>query len=180
MTMSDHGGPESSTGELRLETTRLLLRTIDPADARAMADLLEGDSDAVRQTERLADPCDEAAAMDWIARRQGSRERTFALEHGGFFIGCIGLSVAGHEVGLGYWLGRRYWNHGYATEAGQAIVDLARKIGVTTIDAEVFLANPASAKVLVKLGFKKRDLLRKSLLERGGMRTLQRYQLKLA
>jgi RimJ/RimL family protein N-acetyltransferase len=131
-------------------------------------------------TERLPDPFDEAAAKIWIARRRGPGERTFAIELEGCFIGCIGLSIAGHEAGLGYWLGRRYWSHGYATEAGQAIVDLARQLGVITIDAEVFLTNPASANVLVKLGFKKRELLQKSLPQRGGMRTLQSYRLKVA
>ncbi len=87
-------------------------------------------------TERISDPCDEAAALEWIARRQGPGERTFAIDLNGTFIGCIGLSLSGRSAGLGYWLGRSHWNCGYATEAGQAIIVLARGIGLTTIVAD--------------------------------------------
>jgi RimJ/RimL family protein N-acetyltransferase len=166
--------------ELQLETTRLLLRPLNPADARPMAHLLERDTAAVRMTERLADPCDEVAARDWIARRRGPGEQTFAIELGGAFIGCIGLLIEGREAGLGYWLGRRYWDHGYATEAGQAIIELARQRGVDLIVAEAFPTNPASAAVLLKLGFAKCGRIQKSLPERGGLRTLQRFELHLS
>jgi RimJ/RimL family protein N-acetyltransferase len=145
-----------------------------------MAHLLEGDSAAVRMTERLADPCDEVAARDWIARRRGPGEQTFAIELGGTFIGCIGLSIAGREAGLGYWLGRPYWKQGYATEAGRAIVNLAGHLEVELVVAETFLTNPASAAVLLKLGFAERGRIQKSLPERGGPRTLQRFELRFS
>ena len=56
-------------------------------------------------------------------------------------------------AGLGYWVGRPSWNRGFATEAGQAILDHARSLGVRTIMAETFPENRASARVLSKLGF---------------------------
>ena len=112
---STHATPE----EQRLKTVRLLLRPLAPTHARAIAHLLESDSAAVRMTERLADPCDEAAARDWIDRRRGPDERTFAIDLRGTFIGCIGKTVGGREAGLGYWLGRPYWGQGFATSSDQ-------------------------------------------------------------
>jgi RimJ/RimL family protein N-acetyltransferase len=170
---------QSDAAGHRLNTSRLLLRPLSSQDAPSMAHLLEKDSAAVRMTERISDPCNEAAALEWIARRQGPGERTFAIDLNGTFIGCIGLSLNGRNAGLGYWLGRSHWNCGYATEAGQAIVVLARGIGLTTIIAEAFLTNPASAAVLTKLGFAGCGPVQKLLPDRGGLRTLQRFELQL-
>jgi RimJ/RimL family protein N-acetyltransferase len=55
---------------------------------------------------------------------------------------------------LGYWIGRKYWRHGYGTEAIGALVDYAfRTYPVERIGAGVFHDNPASRGLLEKLGF---------------------------
>ena len=56
-------------------------------------------------------------------------------------------------VELGYWIARPFWGHGYATEAAVALVDIARALGFTQLEGSHFLDNPASARVLEKLGF---------------------------
>ncbi|MFC7292135.1 GNAT family N-acetyltransferase [Hirschia litorea] len=55
---------------------------------------------------------------------------------------------------LGYWLGQKHWGKGLATEAGNAVLDWAK----AALDADTFVAghfadNPASGRVLTKLGF---------------------------
>lgn len=57
-------------------------------------------------------------------------------------------------VELGYWIARPFWDRGYATEAGIALIDIARVLGVAQLEGSHFLDNPASARVLEKLGFK--------------------------
>ncbi|WP_084174550.1 GNAT family N-acetyltransferase [Afifella pfennigii] len=61
---------------------------------------------------------------------------------------------------LGYWIGRRFWGRGYATEALDAIVaaaflepGFAGKDFPERLGAGVFTDNPASRRVLEKLGF---------------------------
>lgn len=56
-------------------------------------------------------------------------------------------------VELGYWISRPYWGNGYATEAGRALIDIARTLGLTQLEGSHFLDNPASGRVLEKLGF---------------------------
>jgi RimJ/RimL family protein N-acetyltransferase len=54
---------------------------------------------------------------------------------------------------MGYWIARSFWGRGYATEACAALIDIAKTIGLTSLEGSHFLDNPASARVLEKLGF---------------------------
>jgi RimJ/RimL family protein N-acetyltransferase len=54
---------------------------------------------------------------------------------------------------MGYWIGRPFWGRGYATEACQALIDIARALRLPSLEGSHFLDNPASARVLEKLGF---------------------------
>lgn len=67
--------------------------------------------------------------------------------------GCgIHRSDAGPE--LGYWLTPDAWGRGYATEAGRAMLGVARwTLGHRRLVACHHLDNPASGRVLRKLGF---------------------------
>ena len=56
-------------------------------------------------------------------------------------------------VELGYWISRAHWGRGIATEAGKALIDIARTLGLRRLEASHFLDNPASGRVLEKLGF---------------------------
>lgn len=54
---------------------------------------------------------------------------------------------------IGYWIGVPYWGNGYATEAGNAIIERARDLGIKTIVLKYFDGNGASRRVSEKLGF---------------------------
>ena len=56
-------------------------------------------------------------------------------------------------VELGYWIARPFWGRGFATEASTALVDIARTLRLERLQASYFLDNPASGRVLEKLGF---------------------------
>jgi len=68
--------------------------------------------------------------------------------------GACGLGRrASGSVEIGYWIGRPFWGRGYATEACRALIDIARTLGLPNLEGSHFLDNPASARVLEKLGF---------------------------
>jgi RimJ/RimL family protein N-acetyltransferase len=69
-------------------------------------------------------------------------------------IGGIGLHDQNGEAEIGYWLTRDVWGQGYATEAGQAVVSMARdSLRLRRLVSGHFVDNPASGRVLTKLGF---------------------------
>jgi RimJ/RimL family protein N-acetyltransferase len=60
---------------------------------------------------------------------------------------------------MGYWIARAYWGRGFATEACSALVEIARALGLARLEGSHFLDNPASARVLEKLGFEPTGLI---------------------
>ena len=67
--------------------------------------------------------------------------------------GCgLGRKPSG-GVELGYWIARAHWGRGLATEAAAAVIDIARTLGLPRLEGAYFVDNPASGRVLEKLGF---------------------------
>ena len=62
-------------------------------------------------------------------------------------------------VEMGYWIARSHWGRGLATEACTALIDIARTLGLARLEASHFIDNPASARVLEKLGFESTGLI---------------------
>ncbi|NER06542.1 MAG: GNAT family N-acetyltransferase, partial [Okeania sp. SIO3C4] len=82
----------------------------------------------------------------------------YAVTHGetGHLIGMCSVEMRARSNGLevAYWIGRKWWGHGYATEASKAVVDLAFKVtGTDEIFATCRVNNVASRRVLLKQGF---------------------------
>jgi RimJ/RimL family protein N-acetyltransferase len=139
-----------------LETERLLLRPFRLEDAREVQ-RLAGAREVAAGTLEIPHPYPDGAAEEWISGQPSVRSLTFAIERkeDGALIGAIGLRLE-REHGraeLGYWIGVPYWNNGYATEAGRAVVRHGFEAeGLNRIYAFHFSSNPASGRVLQKLG----------------------------
>ncbi len=73
----------------------------------------------------------------------------------GELIGVAGLDrMPDGEVELGYWIARDHWNRGYACEAARHMIEIARaELKLPRLVAGYFVDNPASGRVLEKLGF---------------------------
>lgn len=72
-------------------------------------------------------------------------------------IGVIGLALHGESQSaeLGFYFGRQCWGQGFATEAGQAFVRAALDVtAYARLTSGYYADNPASGRVLTKLGFK--------------------------
>ena len=163
-------------------TKRLCLRLLKPSDAADIVRLLGNDGEAVQMLESISDPVTEEAALDWIDRRTGPDQHVFAilLKSSGEFIGAIGFGGAKEMPYVGYWIGRRHWNHGYATEAVMGLIDYARWLGIPALQADTFPNNPSSARVLAKAGFVNIGRIQLNLPMRGGMRELEHHEINLA
>jgi len=137
-----------------VKTERLTLRPLRASDAEAVT-ALAGDADVARMTSRIPHPYDLAQAGEWIAQIPQSGEVVFAAVHQGALIGCVGYMPEDDSCAeFGYWIGKPRWNRGFATEAARAVA--AHAFGTSEIHTLVvghFKDNPASARVLQKLGF---------------------------
>jgi len=96
-------------------------------------------------------------------------------------VGSCGLGRrASGRIELGYWIARPFWGRGFATEAGEALVAMARALGLDRLEASHFLDNPASGRVLEKLGFKPTGLsAERYSCARGGDAMARLYRLSL-
>ncbi len=57
-------------------------------------------------------------------------------------------------VEFGFWIARSFRGRGFAVEAGDALIAIARTLGLARLDASHFVDNPSSGRVLEKLGFR--------------------------
>jgi RimJ/RimL family protein N-acetyltransferase len=69
-------------------------------------------------------------------------------------VGACGLGRRpSGSVEMGYWIARAFWGRGYATEACEALLGIAQALGLPSLEGSHFIDNPASGRVLEKLGF---------------------------
>lgn len=135
---------------------RMLLRPIWPEDSQALFAGI-ADEGVVRHLARAPWPYEERHAREFIALAADPMHPRFLITRArdAAVVGCIGIDATDTSVApeLGYWIARPHWGKGYATEAGAAVIAIARTLGHREVRASHFLDNPASGRVLRKLGF---------------------------
>ena len=139
-----------------VRTDRLFLRPAWLEDAPELARAI-GDKTIVRNLARVPWPYREQDARDAIARERHPYLPSLLVtlpDEGGRIVGGIALSDDEGRTSLGYWVARGYHGRGYATEAGRAVLGLARLAGHRCVHSGHFADNPASGRVLRKLGFR--------------------------
>lgn len=113
-------------------------------------------------------------AREWLAGATADDPPNhYAIEVAGAFAGAIGLMpLDGEHRGValfGYWLGRRYWRHGIASDAARTFARYAlRERGLRRLEASVFAPNAASARVLENAGFTLEARKRAGYVDREG------------
>ncbi|MBM3565442.1 MAG: GNAT family N-acetyltransferase [Alphaproteobacteria bacterium] len=158
-------GPETSCwtgappGRVPLSAKNLRLRPLRDDDAAAIA-RLAGDWEVARWTAYVPHPYEPAQAQAFIAEARAKAEAgtayAFAAERiaDGVFLGCFECRVENGEADFSYWIGRDYWNGGYATEAVRRVARFAfRDLNLAAVRAGTMTDNQASARVLEKAGF---------------------------
>lgn len=167
-------------------TERLLLRPGWSQDAEALYAAIR-DEGIVRNLARAPWPYTMADAKAFLAteRKASAPVSLIFLRTDGApqLIGTIGLDRdADGETELGYWIARAHWGQGYVTEAGRALIGMARdSLRLKRLTAGHFADNPASGRVLEKLGFRPTGVTRPCYSAgRGTSAPCRRYALALA
>jgi RimJ/RimL family protein N-acetyltransferase len=138
-------------------TERLLLRPSWPEDAAELHSAI-ADEGIVRNLASAPWPYTAEEAVRFATLDHDERHPAFLLmlrtDDTPRLIGACGLGDRNGEAELGYWIARPYWGLGFASEAGRAVLNIAKAIGHQKLIAGHFTDNPASGKVLRKLGFR--------------------------
>jgi 8-oxo-dGTP diphosphatase len=168
--------PATPTPFPPLPTERLTLRAFVAQDAEALHNLVN-DWEVTRTLAVVPFPYPRALADEWVAStrtdidagtayhvaitgREGAQE---------ILVGCVGLRVEGRRASLGYWVGRRFWGHGVASEAAGRMARWAMaNLDLDALDADVAQDNPASLAVLRRIGFRQTGAAIRPFLARGG------------
>jgi ribosomal-protein-alanine N-acetyltransferase len=167
-----------------LETERLLLRPFTMADAPEVQ-RLAGDRDIASTTFYIPHPYEDGMAEEWITAYQKRFDRgeqvRFAITNrkGRHLIGAIDLWAINeqHErAEIGYWIGKPYWNQGYCTEAADAVIKYGFEIlRLNRIYATHINRNPASGRVMQKIGMKHEGHLRQHAKKWGNYEDIETY-----
>ena len=166
-----------------LETARLRLRPYAPADAPEVQ-RLAGDKAVAATTAAMPHPYPDGAAETWIAThaaKWAAHEEmihAITLKATGRLVGAIGLTFAEpHErAEMGYWVGQVFWNQGYASEAGRAVIDCGfRTLGLVRIQAHHMAQNLASGRVMEKAGMSREGYSPQALKKDGQFHDLVLY-----
>lgn len=138
-------------------TPRLMLRPGFPEDAPALA-MAIADQAIARNLAGVPWPYSMRDAEAFLATPRDPLlpsllvfERTPGAPQ---LVGACGLQRRpSRAVEMGYWIARPFWGRGYASEACAALVEIGRALDLVSLEASHFIDNPASARVLDKLGF---------------------------
>ncbi|SES66466.1 Protein N-acetyltransferase, RimJ/RimL family [Oceanobacillus limi] len=151
----------------KIITERLVLRLFQKSDAEAVTKLCNN-YNIFKNTLYLPYPYDINDALTWMEHHLenflANKSYEFAItgKESGQLYGAIALSnnQAFHHGEIAYWVGEEFWGNGYATEAANAIVQFAfDEKKYHKIFARFFGSNPASGRVLQKIGMKEEGVL---------------------
>jgi RimJ/RimL family protein N-acetyltransferase len=150
-------GAKNRRDKMFARTERLLLRPSWPEDAAELYTAIH-DEGIVRNLASAPWPYTAEEAVRFATLDHDEKYPAFLLtlrtDSAPRIIGACGLGERAGEAELGYWIARPYWGLGFASEASRAVMHIAKAIGHSKLTAGHFTDNPASGKVLRKLGFR--------------------------
>lgn len=145
------------TGEIR--TQRFLLRPPALADAERITELVR-DPRIYEKVARIPPGQSVEQTGKWILNGQRGNElgtdHVFLIVETGEVIGTVGAHrpATSEPFEIGYWIAPHAWGRGVATEAARALIGWLDARGQAgTLVSGHFADNPASGRVLEKLGF---------------------------
>ncbi len=162
-------GVPSAAKQPVLQTPRLLLRPFRGDDDIALQSQAN-DREIAAMTRSIEHPYPMEDAQNWIALHpQFWRDGVAAIfaicdRHEGKLMGAVGLEICriDHYAELGYWIGRKFWGQGLATEAAGRVLQFGfEDLGLNRIIGHHMTRNPASGRVMQKIGMQPEGILRR-------------------
>lgn len=166
-----------------LTGARLVLRPFSLQDAPTVQ-ALAGAREVASTTLTIPHPYGDGVAEAWIETHAPAYDAgtlaSFAVVEitPRQLVGAIGLSIrAAHErAELGYWIGVPFWNRGYATEAAAMALRFGfQELGLNRVFAQHLVRNPASGRVMQKVGMTYEGRLRRHVRRWGAFEDLDQY-----
>ena len=157
----------------RLTTDRLILRGFEQGDA-PLIQILAGNYEIAKMTLNIPHPYEKGMAESWINTHQTDYDAgggvIFAITKGSNqeLMGAIGLVINQrfNRAELGYWIGKPHWGRGYATEAASELLRYGfQDLKLNKIHATHMTRNPASGRVMQKIGMESEGLLKQHALK---------------
>ncbi|MEM6782391.1 MAG: GNAT family N-acetyltransferase [Bacteroidota bacterium] len=134
--------------------------TAEPVALRHAPAIQRWASDArIAATTQMPHPYPEDGAVTFVAEAskawKAGTDFIFAICVDDEAIGTCGLKHAHQGAAeLGYWVGVPFWGQGYASQAARLVAGFGfEQLGLKRVEAHVLEQNPASSRVLDKLGF---------------------------
>lgn len=170
---------------LNLETDRLILRPFSMDDAEAMFYGWASDDEVTKYltwpSHTSIDVTKQIIAK-WVENYHNPDKINLAivLKENHQLIG--GIDIVDYEDGhvpvIGYDLSRKYWNHGYMTEAFKALLSYLFSIGHKEVRIDAMKENIGSIRVIEKCGgiFLKKEALYRPL--KGDTVYINKYVIK--
>ncbi len=158
-----------------IPTSRLPLRPFCLDDATSVQKLA-GEREVADASTKIPHPYEDGMAEKWIATHEAAFANeslaSFAvvLRDSGNLIGACALTLdrTANKGELGYWIGKPYWNMGYATEASWAVVQFGfGTLGLNRVHARHLARNPTSGRIMQKLGMHKEGAAREDSMMSG-------------
>jgi len=168
-----------------LETDRLLLRRVEPADAKDVLEL-RGDVEAMKYVHKPpAKTIDDAIAF--IAKVESALQLNegigwgIILKESNKLIGHLGfhrISKEHFRAEIGYMISPAYWNKGLISEAIAPVIDYGFKtMKLHSIEAKINPDNSASRAVLKKQAFEKEAYFKEDFFYDGVFTDTEVYSL---
>lgn len=181
--------PGSEAGERLVDqqptllTERLELRPFRPGDAPRVQEIASA-REIADTTLSIPHPYPPGAAVGWIATHalawEAGTGAVFAITErtGAALVGAVGLAISPEHARaeLGYWVAVSHWGMGYCTEAARAILAFAfGPLALHRVQARHFVRNPASGRVMQKLGMRHEGVHRDAMRKWGRFEDLAQY-----
>jgi len=168
-----------------LKTNRLILRPLYRDDIPQLLPLI-GTREVAATTLRIPHPYTLEDAVKFLEysdsvwqKHEGARFGIFLREDERL---CGGIGLAAHlehnRAELGYWIGVPFWGNGYCTEAAREVLRFGfENLRLHRIDSGHFANNPASGRILQKLGMKHEGTTREHIRKWGEYLDVEIYGL---
>lgn len=182
--MTDALSPAAGFAPLRTE--RFTLRALRAEDAPALHRLVN-DWEVAKMLARVPFPYPRGLAEEWIAStamqmEEGNAWHLAITGHEGeqeVLVGCVGITREpnGARAELGYWVGRRFWGHGAASEAAGRMLRWAlANLPIERVVASALADNTRSNAVLRRIGFRETGTGMQDFVSRGGAMPVRLFE----